>query len=129
MYKTNIQCYLPSYLIIDVSSSNLCRDSGMSCVGQPSIPDGYPTGAASGTPPTVTFVCNPGYTLSGNPTYTCDTSAKTPHWTGNAECIPWYIKDGTVKFMWSFAFFFFNLNDFFQKCTHSIVFLFLHLVI
>uniref|UniRef100_K1QGK3 Sushi domain-containing protein n=1 Tax=Magallana gigas TaxID=29159 RepID=K1QGK3_MAGGI len=46
----------------------------MSCVGQPSIPDGYPTGAASGTPPTVTFICNPGYTLSGNPTYTCDTS-------------------------------------------------------
>lgn len=31
--------------------TNLWRDSDVSCVGQPSIPDGYPTGAASGTPP------------------------------------------------------------------------------
>uniref|UniRef100_A0A8W8LTG8 Sushi domain-containing protein n=1 Tax=Magallana gigas TaxID=29159 RepID=A0A8W8LTG8_MAGGI len=68
----------------------------MSCVGQPSIPDGYPTGAASGTPPTVTFVCNPGYTLSGNPTYTCDFSGKSLHLTGNAECITMFIKGGLL---------------------------------
>ncbi|XP_048743866.1 uncharacterized protein LOC125657228 isoform X2 [Ostrea edulis] len=61
----------------------------MTCTGQPSISNGYPTGAASGTPPTVTFVCNPGYTLSGNPTYACHSG----NWTGNAECAPWYIKD------------------------------------
>lgn len=74
--------------------TNIMRDSVMTCVGQPSIPDGYPTGAASGTPPTVTFVCNPGYTLSGNPRYTCDTSGTNPHWTGNPECINMFIKDG-----------------------------------
>lgn len=74
----------------------------MTCVRQPSIPDGFPTGAASGTPPTVTLVCNPGYTLSDNPRYT----GTNPHLTVNAQCISMFIKDGIGK-----------LNARFTVCT------------
>ncbi|KAK3101713.1 hypothetical protein FSP39_005776 [Pinctada imbricata] len=68
------------------------KDPG--CKVPPHVPNGYPVdwpvGGFTGTPPPVTFICESGYSLSGDAKLTCGVNET---WVGDAQCVPWDITE------------------------------------